>query len=67
MFLLVSCQSVLVMADLYVYVYVRVHVRSLSLCVCVCVCVCAEFDGVFLSNGPGDPELCSATVDHIAR
>lgn len=24
-----------------------------------------EFDGLFLSNGPGDPELCVATIDHI--
>ena len=24
-----------------------------------------EFDGLFLANGPGDPELCSKTVEHI--
>jgi carbamoyl-phosphate synthase small subunit len=24
-----------------------------------------EFDGLFLANGPGDPEQCSKTVDHI--
>ena len=26
-----------------------------------------EFDGLFLSNGPGDPEHCEATVKHIRR
>ena len=26
-----------------------------------------EFDGLFLSNGPGDPALCSDTVDHIKQ
>ena len=24
-----------------------------------------DFDGLFLSNGPGDPERCSETVEHI--
>ena len=24
-----------------------------------------EFDGLFLANGPGDPNTCSVTVDHI--
>ena len=24
-----------------------------------------EFDGLFLANGPGDPEQCGKTVDHI--
>ena len=24
-----------------------------------------EFDGLFLTNGPGDPEQCSKTVEHI--
>ena len=24
-----------------------------------------EFDGVFVSNGPGDPAMCNATVSHI--
>ncbi|XP_012282439.1 CAD protein [Orussus abietinus] len=24
-----------------------------------------EFDGLFLSNGPGDPSMCEATIDHI--
>ncbi|XP_055616059.1 CAD protein [Toxorhynchites rutilus septentrionalis] len=26
-----------------------------------------EFDGLFLSNGPGDPEMCEATVGNIRR
>ncbi len=26
-----------------------------------------EFDGVFISNGPGDPAKCDATVQHIRR
>ena len=24
-----------------------------------------ELDGIFLSNGPGDPELCTQAVNHI--
>ncbi|MBP5360719.1 MAG: glutamine-hydrolyzing carbamoyl-phosphate synthase small subunit, partial [Bacteroidaceae bacterium] len=24
-----------------------------------------DFDGLFLTNGPGDPEQCSKTIDHI--
>ena len=24
-----------------------------------------EFDGLFLSNGPGDPQMCSITIKHI--
>ena len=24
-----------------------------------------ELDGLFLSNGPGDPELCTQAIDHI--
>lgn len=24
-----------------------------------------QFDGLFLANGPGDPERCTSTVDHI--
>ena len=26
-----------------------------------------EFDGLFLANGPGDPERCEATVQHIRQ
>ena len=26
-----------------------------------------EFDGLFLANGPGDPEKCEKTVEHIRR
>jgi carbamoyl-phosphate synthase small subunit len=26
-----------------------------------------DFDGLFLANGPGDPETCSATVDNIRK
>ena len=26
-----------------------------------------DFDGLFLANGPGDPELCSKTVEHIRQ
>ena len=26
-----------------------------------------EFDGLFLANGPGDPERCDVTVQHIRR
>lgn len=24
-----------------------------------------EYDGLFLSNGPGDPKMCSATIEHL--
>lgn len=26
-----------------------------------------EFDGIFLSNGPGDPSMCEVTVKHIQK
>jgi carbamoyl-phosphate synthase small subunit len=26
-----------------------------------------EFDGVLLSNGPGDPKMAAATIDHVRR
>lgn len=26
-----------------------------------------EFDGLFISNGPGDPEMCKETVDNIKK
>jgi len=26
-----------------------------------------EYDGLFLSNGPGDPKMCSRTIDNIKR
>ncbi len=26
-----------------------------------------EYDGVFLSNGPGDPAMCDVTVEHIKK
>ncbi|MCH5307146.1 MAG: carbamoyl-phosphate synthase large subunit [Prevotella sp.] len=26
-----------------------------------------DFDGLFLANGPGDPDICEATVQHIRR
>ena len=27
----------------------------------------SAFDGLLLSNGPGDPEMCKTTISHIAR
>ncbi|SCV05042.1 LANO_0G17194g1_1 [Lachancea nothofagi CBS 11611] len=27
--------------------------------------VALQFDGIFISNGPGDPKLCGATVDNL--
>lgn len=24
-----------------------------------------EYDGLFLSNGPGDPQLCQSTIEHL--
>ncbi len=32
-----------------------------------CVMNHIDFDGLFLSNGPGDPALCSTTVSHILQ
>jgi len=26
-----------------------------------------EFDGLFISNGPGNPEMCEATINHLAK
>ena len=26
-----------------------------------------EFDGVFISNGPGDPAFCAKTSEHIGK
>lgn len=26
-----------------------------------------DFDGVFISNGPGDPKQCNATIEHLAE
>ncbi len=26
-----------------------------------------EFDGLFISNGPGDPKLCKATIDNLSK
>ena len=26
---------------------------------------CVEFDGLFVSNGPGNPEMCTATIEHM--
>ena len=30
-----------------------------------CVLAAEEFDGLFLSNGPGGPTKCEATIDHV--
>jgi carbamoyl-phosphate synthase/aspartate carbamoyltransferase/dihydroorotase len=32
----------------------------------ICICL-GDFDGVFLSNGPGDPTQCTATIENIRR
>jgi carbamoyl-phosphate synthase small subunit len=26
-----------------------------------------RYDGLFISNGPGDPKQCTITIDHLAR
>jgi carbamoyl-phosphate synthase small subunit len=26
-----------------------------------------DFDGLLISNGPGDPQMCTATIDHVRR
>jgi len=28
---------------------------------------CEEFDGLFISNGPGDPKMCIPTIDNIRK
>jgi len=38
------------------------------LCVYVCMCVHrfdVDFDGLFVSNGPGNPEMCVQTVEEL--
>ena len=30
-------------------------------------CVVADYDGLFLSNGPGDPQMCKKTIDNLRR
>lgn len=42
------------------------HFLYLNSVITKCV-YCADFDGLFLSNGPGDPALCSTIVDHIKQ
>ena len=32
-----------------------------------CIFFVVDFDGLFLSNGPGDPSICSKTVEHIRQ
>lgn len=27
----------------------------------------ADYDGLFISNGPGDPQLCQATIDTVRK
>lgn len=26
-----------------------------------------EYDGLFISNGPGDPKMCKVTIDHLSK
>ena len=26
-----------------------------------------EYDGLFISNGPGDPQMCTVTIDNLRR
>ena len=33
----------------------------------ICNILMLEFDGLLLSNGPGDPEVCSETVQNLKR
>jgi len=28
---------------------------------------CEEYDGLFISNGPGDPKLCTATITNLSK
>lgn len=30
-------------------------------------CLCTEYDGLFISNGPGDPQMCKATIESLRR
>lgn len=27
----------------------------------------ADYDGLFVSNGPGDPQLCQATINNVRK
>lgn len=42
------------------------HLSSLFISSDTCV-VFVDFDGLFLSNGPGDPKLCQATIDNMRK
>lgn len=30
-------------------------------------CPFVDFDGLFISNGPGDPQLCQTTIDNVRK
>lgn len=32
-----------------------------------CLCFSLDFDGLFISNGPGNPEYCKETVENIRK
>lgn len=33
----------------------------------LCLCVSPDFDGLFLSNGPGDPNFCEETIENLKK
>lgn len=34
---------------------------------CVLLLLFVDFDGLFISNGPGDPQLCQATITNMRK
>lgn len=34
---------------------------------CLTFLLFVDFDGLFISNGPGDPQRCQATIDNIRK
>lgn len=34
---------------------------------CVLLLLFVDFDGLFISNGPGDPQLCQATIANMRK
>ena len=37
------------------------------ICIEYIVFFIADCDGIFISNGPGNPQMCSATIDGLRR
>ena len=50
-----------------VFTYLAGLSFSFGYIISVCYYYVLDVDGVFVSNGPGDPVICSATVDNLKK